>query len=164
MGFGFVFATGLEIGYQCDVYVKRVFTAHFEPYLTYGLNERLPLDITDRSADFRDHHVCPGLFAHAINETLDLVSDVRNCLNGGSQVSALPLFMNDVGVDFSGGEVGVPVQVLVDEPLVMPQIQIGFRAVLCDVDFAVLIGAHRTGIHVDVRVQLLRRYFQPSGL
>ena len=47
------------------------------------------------------------------------------------------------------------VQVFVDEALIVAQVQIGLRAVLGDVDLAVLIGAHGAGVDVDVGVQLL---------
>ena len=40
----------------------------------------------------------------------------------------------------------------------MPQIQIRFAAVLGHVHFAVLIGTHGTGVHIDIGVELLRRY------
>ena len=37
----------------------------------------------------------------------------------------------------------------------MAQIQVGLRAVVGDEDFAVLIGAHGAGIHVQIGIQLL---------
>src|SRR5207248_10241436 len=37
------------------------------------------------------------------------------------------------------------------------EIEIGFRPVVGDVDLAVLVGAHRAGVDVDVRIELLQR-------
>ena len=37
----------------------------------------------------------------------------------------------------------------------MPDVQVGLGAVLGDEDLAVLEGAHRPGVDVDVRVELL---------
>ena len=46
----------------------------------------------------------------------------------------------------------------VGEALVVSEIQIGLGAVIGDVDFAMLVRAHRAGIDVDVRVELLERH------
>src|SRR5439155_8916471 len=54
--------------------------------------------------------------------------------------------------------------VLVDEALVVADVEIGLRAVLGDEDFAVLEGAHRAGVDVDVRVELLHLHLQPARL
>ena len=39
----------------------------------------------------------------------------------------------------------------------MAEVEVGFGAVVGDVDLAVLVRAHRPGIDVDVRVELLQR-------
>ena len=44
----------------------------------------------------------------------------------------------------------------------MPQVQIGFRAVLGDENFAVLIGAHRAGVNIDVGIEFLNSYFDAA--
>jgi len=41
------------------------------------------------------------------------------------------------------------------------QIEVGFAAVVGDIDLAVLIRAHRAGIDVDVRVELLQSHRVP---
>ena len=45
----------------------------------------------------------------------------------------------------------------VGEPLVVAEVEVGLAAVVGDVDFAVLIRAHRARIDVDVGVELLQR-------
>src|SRR5207253_741929 len=52
------------------------------------------------------------------------------------------------------GELG---QVLVDEPLVVAEVEVRLRAVVGDVDLAVLVRAHRARIYVDVGIQLENR-------
>ena len=37
----------------------------------------------------------------------------------------------------------------------MTEVEIGFRAVIGHIDFAVLIGRHRAGVDVEVRVEFL---------
>ena len=50
------------------------------------------------------------------------------------------------------------------EPLVMPQVEVGLRAVVEHVDLAVLVRAHRPGVDVDIRVELLEPDPQPALL
>nr|AHF24551.1 hypothetical protein [uncultured bacterium Contig248] len=54
------------------------------------------------------------------------------------QIFALPLLVEDVPVDLAGRQIRIAVQILVDETLIMPEIQIGLRAVVRHEDFAVL--------------------------
>ncbi|MMZ66154.1 hypothetical protein D1872_286260 [compost metagenome] len=46
----------------------------------------------------------------------------------------------------------------------MAQVQVRFRTIVRHEDFPVLIRTHRSRIDVDVRVELLNRYFQTSVL
>src|SRR5690606_11267055 len=46
---------------------------------------------------------------------------------------------------------------------VVPEIEIGLAAIVQHVDLAVLVGAHRPGIDVDVRIELLHPHAQPAG-
>ncbi len=45
----------------------------------------------------------------------------------------------------------------------MAQVEVGLAAVVEHVDFAVLIGAHRAGIDVDVRIELLHPHAQAAA-
>ena len=45
-------------------------------------------------------------------------------------------------------------EVLVDEPLVVAEVEVGLAAVLGDEDLAVLAGVHGAGVDVDVGVEL----------
>ena len=67
-------------------------------------------------------------------------------------------------VDRAGGGVGVAVEVLVDEALVVPEVEVGLAAVVGDEHLAVLEGVHRPRVDVDVRVELLHRDPQAPGL
>jgi hypothetical protein len=55
-------------------------------------------------------------------------------------------------------------QVLVDEPLVVADVEVGLGAVLGDEHLAVLERAHRARIDVDVGVELLNLHLQPTRL
>ena len=156
-GLGFVLPAGLQIGHQRDVDVQRVLPAGLQTDLTDCLDEGLALDIADRAADLGDDHVRAGFLPDPVDEALDLVRDVGDGLDRGAQIAALTFLPDHIRVDLAGGQVGIPVQILVDEALVVAQIQIRFRAVLGHVNLPVLIGAHGSRIRIDVRIQLLGR-------
>ena len=154
----------VEEGHQCHVDVQGVLPSHFQAHLTGRLQIGLALDIAGGAADLRDDHVRAGLLPHPVDELLDLVGDVGDDLDRLAEILAPALLAQHVPVHLAGGEVGEPVEVLIDEPFVVSQIQVRLQTVLGDVDFPVLIGAHGAGIHVDIRIQLLCRHLQAPGL
>ena len=124
--------------------------------LPRGLKEGLALDIAGRTADLGDDDVRTGVLADLVDEVLYLAGDVGDDLNGLAEVLAAALTVEDIPVDLAGGEVRVAVEILVDEALIVPEVEIGLSAVLGDIDLAVLVGAHRAGVDVYIRVELLR--------
>ena len=68
-----------------------------------------------------------------------------------------------VGVDLAGGDVRLAGQVPVEEPLVVPDVEVGLGAVLGDEDLAVLERVHRARVDVEVGVELLHHHPQPAG-
>ena len=163
-GLGLVLIGAPEEGHQRHMDKEAVLPAHLQRDLPDSLQKGLGLNIADGAADLGDDHVGVRLLAHPIDKFLDLIGDVGDHLHGGAQILPPALLVQNVPVHLTGGEVGVFVQILVDEPLIVTQIQIRFRAVLGDVDLAVLIGAHGAGVHIDVGVQLLSGHLQPSCL
>ena len=86
-----------------------------------------------------------------------------NDLHRLAQIFAAAFFGEHVPVYLSRSEVGVLVQILVDKAFIMPQVQVGLRAVLGHEYLAVLIGAHGAGVYIDIRVQLLGRHLQTAA-
>ena len=84
----------------------------------------------------------------------DLVGHMRDHLDGLSQVVAAAFFCDHGRIDETGGGIRIAMQVLVYEPLVVTEVEVGLTSIFCDEDLAVLEGVHRARIHVDVRVQL----------
>ena len=148
------FACRADVRHQCQVNVERVLAADVQTELADRFEERHALDVADGAADFDEHdvHVPPG----EPNRVLDLVGDVRNDLNGAAEVVAAPLLLNHRQVDLAGRPVAVARRHHAGEALVVTEIEVGLGAVVGDVDLAVLIRAHRPGIDVDVRVELLQ--------
>ena len=99
---------------------------------------------------------------HAGDPRLDLVGDVRDDLHRLAQEFSAPLLRDHRRVHLARGDVRPAVQVAVQEPLVVAQVQVGFGAVLGDEDLAVLERVHRAGVDVEVRVQLLHGHPQPA--
>ena len=88
-GLGFEFLRRFQVRDEGDVDKQRALRGHFPLKLADGLDEGLPLDIADRSANFGDDDV--GLFADAIDFLLDLICDVRDDLHGAAVVAAVAL-------------------------------------------------------------------------
>ena len=153
-----------EEGHQGHVDEQAVGGSHLQGDLPHGLHKGLGLNVTDGAADLGDDHVGIGLLAHPVDKFLDLVGDVGDDLDGGAQVLTLALLVQHVPIHLAGGQVGIFIQVLVNEPLIVAQVQVRFGAVLGDVDLPVLIGAHGARIHIDIGVQLLGGHLQPPGL
>ena len=144
--------------------VAAVVTALLQTHLTDGLEEGLAFDITGRAANLGNDHVSLGGGSQIIDITLDLVGDVGDDLHGLAQVCTLTFLVQHVPVHLAGGQVGVFVQVLVDEALVVAQIQIGLGTVIRHEHFAVLQRAHGTRVYVHIGVQLLAGHLQTAAL
>ena len=85
-------------------------------------------------------------------------------LDSLAQVGTLALLVQHVPVHLAGGQVGVLVQIFVDEALIVTQIKVGLSAVIGHEHLTVLQGAHGTRVHVHIRVQLLAGDLQSAAL
>ena len=160
---GLVFCSADDHGRERDVHVADVVAADVEAELPDGLEEREDLDVADRAADLGDDDV-DVVAGQARDAALDLVGDVRDDLHGLAEVVAAALGGQHRRVDRAGGGVGVAGEVLVDEPLVVAEVEVGLAAVVGDEHLAVLERVHRARVDVDVRVELLHRDPQAAGL
>ena len=88
------------------------------------------------------------------DQLLDLVRDVRNDLDRVAKVLTLSLALDDVLVHPACGEV-VPLQHRAGrKALVVTEVEIRLRTVIRHEDLAMLVGAHRSWIDIDVRIHL----------
>ena len=152
---GLELAGGADEGHQRQVDVDRVVAADVEAELANRLEEGHALDVADGAADLDEHDI--DVLAGGADRVLDLVGDVRNDLDGASEVVAAALLLDHREVDLAGGPVAVAGGHHAREPLVVPEVEVGFSAVVGDVHLAVLVRAHRARIDVDVGVELLER-------
>ena len=143
--------------------VADVVSTHITTKLANCLDERNDLDVAHGATDLHDDYI-EVVRGQALDALLDLIGHVRDHLHGLAEVVAAPLLRDDRGVDRSRGGVGVPVQALVDESLVVPKVQIGLAAVVGHEDLAVLPRVHRPGVNVDVGIKLAHRDPQTTEL
>ncbi len=88
-----------------------------------------------------------------LDESLDRVGDVGNDLNGRAQIFAAPLALDHGRIDAAGRDaVGAP-RGDAGVALVMAEIEIGLGPVIGDIDLAMLIGAHRPGIDIEIGIE-----------
>ena len=159
-GLGFMLVRAAEEGHERDVDEEAVFAADLQRDLAHGLDEGLGFDVADGAADFGDDHVGIGLHTHAIDKILNLVGDMRDDLHRGAEVFAAALLIEHIPVDLSGRQVGIAVEVLVNEALVMAEVEVGFGAVFGHIHLAVLIRAHGAGVDIDIGIELLGGHLQ----
>src|SRR5664280_2728797 len=150
---GLVFVRRLEIGDVRQMSEDRVGRI-LGPELADGFEERQAFDITNRAANLDDHEVGLRRLGNLSDTAADLPGEVWDDLHRVPQVLALALFLDDGEVDLPAGDVVHPVQVLVEEALVVSQVQVGLRAVLGHKDLAMLKWVLHSGVDVEIRVHL----------
>ena len=131
---------------------QRVARTDLQSDLTNRLQERLAFNISGRAADFRDDHVCVGRASYIVNKRFDFIGNMGDHLYGLAEIFAPALLVQHIPVHLAGGQVGEPIQVFIDESLIVSEVEVGFRAVLGDEYLAMLVRAHRPGIYIDIRV------------
>src|SRR6185437_6954727 len=120
--------------------------------LADGFEERQALDVADRAADLAEDEI--RVADIRLYEFLDRIGDVRDDLDRGAEILAAALAPDHRGVDPPGGDAVAAPRGDAGIALVVAEIKIGLGAVIGDEDFAVLIGAHRPRIDIEVGVEL----------
>jgi hypothetical protein len=152
---GLQLASRADVGHQGDVDVEGVAGSPVEAELADGLQEGERLDVTHGSAHFDDGHI--GALGILDDLALHLVGDVRDYLHRAAQVIPSALLVDDGKVHLAGGEVALLGEAGIGETLVMPQVQVGFGAIVGDEDLPMLERRHGSRVNVNVGVQLLQR-------
>ncbi len=95
-----------------------------------------------------------GFFHHRMYPALDFIGDVGDHLHGAAVVAPGALPLDYALVNLAAGGVVQPGKSNADKPLVMPHIQIRFRAILGNEYLPMLIGVHGAWVDVEVGVEL----------
>ena len=155
-GLGLQLPGGCQVRYEGAVDEQRVVPSQLVSELTHRLEKRLRFDVPHGATDFAHDHV-HVVVRHRPNPRLDLVGDVGDDLHRLSQELAAAFLGDDGGVHLARGDVRLLGQAAAQEPLVVPEIEVGLRTVVGDEHLAVLERVHRARIDVEVRVELLHR-------
>ena len=144
--------------------IEGVFGADILSHLANRFEEGETLDVTDGAADFNQDNVGVAEAGHLSDMAFDFIGDVGDHLNGAAKIVSPSLLGDHVVIDLPAGHVAELVEILVNEPFIVPQVQVGFGAVLGNEHFAVLIGRHRTGVHIEIGIELHGRHADAPGL
>src|SRR5262249_46216461 len=126
------------------------------------LEEGEALDVADRAADLAEDEILAGEVG--LDELLDGVGDMRDDLHRGAEIFAAPLTPDHRRVDLAGGDAVAHARGNAGVALVMTETEVGLGAVVGDVDLAVLVGAHRPRVDVEVGVELPEAHAEAARL
>ncbi len=162
-GLGFKFFCSSKVWHQCKMNHHTAVTK-LKTHLTNGLNIRKGLDIPYSSANLGDNKIIISGITQHLECAFDLICNMWNYLYCLAQVIAMPLLIDNGLIDASGRYVVGLGSMYIRESLVMPQIQVGFSTIFCNITFPMFIGIHCSGIYIDIRVDLLCCSREPPRL
>ena len=141
-----------NIGHQRQMHEEAARLAQLIGELPDRFEEGQALNVTDGAAHLDQHEII--LVGVGDDRFLDGVGDMRNHLDGGTEIIAAPFLGDHLGIEPPRGPVVRLVGVLTGEALVMAEVEVGLGPVIRDEDLPMLIGRHRARIDVEVGVQL----------
>jgi hypothetical protein len=155
---------------EADKGEEEIFGADPELKLPEGFQKDTRFDVPDGSTDLDQTNI--GFFATVIgwdlggslNPILDFVRNVGDNLDRLSEIISLSFFQNHMAIHLSSSNVVVLCQMDVQESFVVSQIQIGFSSIVQNEYLTMFKWRHRSGIDVQVRVDLDGRHAKTTGL
>src|SRR5215207_1606314 len=75
-------------------------------------------------------------------------------LDGTTQVVTASLLVEHIIIDLSAGNIAETAEIFIYKALVMAEVQIGLRTILCNEDFPMLVGGHGAGVNIQIGVEL----------
>ena len=149
---GLQFARSRNIRHQRHVDKAALFAFQFVVQLAQRLDKRQAFDIADRTADFAQHEI--EIVGFGLGKGLDRVCHMRNHLHGRAEIITAPFAGDDVAIDPARGDVVCLPRRNPGEAFIVAQVEVGFGPVVGHIDFAMLVGAHRARIDVEIGVEL----------
>src|SRR5690349_16080580 len=140
------------------MHIQNMLTAPIPTELADRLKKRKAFYVTDRAANFTNSDIKPSRSSE--DALFDFIGDMRNNLDRPAQVIAFAFTRDYRVIHLAGSESILATHVGRDVPLIMPKVEVGFSAVVGDVDLTVLKRIHRARIDIDVRVHFQQRDFQ----
>ena len=97
------------------------------------------------------------------SDFFNFIRNMGNHLDALSEITALAFLFNDRLVDLPGGYGVVSAEGRGREPGIIPQVQVGFRPVIGDKDFAVLVGAHGPRVNIQIWIDFYHADRKPAA-
>ena len=141
-----------------------ILIAELVAQLTYRLNEWQRLDVAYSTTNLGDDDVVLLCSTQQLHAALNLIGDVGDYLHGLTQELTTTLLLDYALIDLTCGNVVVLRSLNRGKTLVVTQVEVGLCAILRNVALTVLVGIERTGIHIDIWVQLLNGYRVTTSL
>src|SRR5687768_2054269 len=146
------------------MYKKGIAGSFLIAHLPNCFEERQRLYVADGATNLHNDHIRIIFSRDGPDRILYFVGHMRNHLDSFAQVVTASLFFNHGEIDPASGPIVCLREIGVSEPFIVAEVEIGFSAIVCNEDFAVLKRGHGARIHVDVRIQLYQRYSEATGL
>src|SRR5258706_4221189 len=143
---------------------KRVAESHVQGKFPDRLEEGQTLDIPRGPPNLSDNHIGFGSLGNLMDAILNFIRHMRDHLHGFAEIIAATLFIQNGLVNLAARQIVEPSELGLRETLVVTEIQIGFRAVIEDINFSMLKGTHGPRIDIEIRVELLQGNFEPAIL
>ncbi len=138
--------------------------AHLPSHLTHGFDIRQRLDIAHCSADFGDYKIIVTLVAQQFHTIFNFVGNMRNHLNGVSQIVTPSFLIDHRLVNPACGYIVLLRCGHIRKPFVVSQVEIGFGPVFGNKTFTMLVGIERTRVDIDVGIEFLNGDRISAGL
>src|SRR6516164_2053686 len=138
--------------HQGQMHEQNALAAELIAELTDRFEKREALDVADRAADLAENKILAVEIG--LDELLDRVGDVGDDLHRRPEVVAAPFAGDHRRVDPPGGDRIAAPRGDADKALVVAEIKIGFGPIVGDEHLAVLVGAHRARIDIQIGVEL----------
>src|SRR5660398_314146 len=100
------------------VEVKHILPADIIPELPDGFKKGQAFDVTDGTTDLCDHNVHFGVPGNSCYPFLDLIGYVGDHLDCAAEAVSTTFFADDIVVDGTGSDVGIPAQILINKSLI----------------------------------------------
>ena len=133
---------------------QTIFPTNIESKLPDRFQKGKTFNITNGTADFGENNI-DIVASQTSDRTFDFVGNVRNDLYRLSAIHSFAFAVEDIAVNFTGRPTAVFGERAVCKAFVVSQIEVGFGAVVENIDFTVLGGTHHSRINIQIGIEFL---------
>jgi len=112
-------------------------------------------NITHCSSNFGNDKIIFTLAAKRFDISFNFVGDMRNNLNGFSQIIATSFFFNHILINSAGGNVIGTMSFYIQKSFVVTKIEICFVSIHRNVTFSMFVWIQCSRIDINVRINFL---------